>query len=100
MKWPGRCVSRMTASVCVCDPDQLGISDELQVAAFTCGNGAALRLEELQELLYRLPAVGRRRSVLVRFLFGEFGIDLADQVTGDPGDHLRELDGLGDVVVK
>ena len=31
-------------------------------------------------------------------MFGELGIDLGGQVTGDSGDHLRELDGLGDVM--
>ena len=48
----------MTASVRVAILDQLGVADELQVAALDGGDGAALGVEQLRQLVQRLAPVG------------------------------------------
>ena len=99
MKWPGRWSRRMTASVRAAISHELGVTDELQVAARLRRDHTAPVLDQSQQLRDGLARCRRcSRCAASALCTRELGVDRAQEIAGDAGDDLRQLDRLGDVV--
>jgi len=81
-----------------CDVDQLGVSDELQVATRIGGNGATPIVDQLEQFGYRLPFSHQGRRPLTRALFRELDVDCVHEVTSDACDHSGNWNRLGNVM--
>ena len=78
------------------DVDEVGVGDELQVAARGGRNRRAVLLQTRLQLVHRRTGFdGVDRGAVAG---GDLGVDGERQVAGNARDHLRQLDRRGDVV--
>ena len=80
------------------DVDQLGVADELQVAAGVGGHDTPRSSMSFKSSGTDRPATSRVAAIVIGIVGGELGVDGVHEVAGDAGDHLGQLDRLGDVM--